>query len=275
MKNLISKILTGETDTREYVTVTITDNIEEGVYLKINKQIADVSQIQWVLSLDPLVFGIWITDKKIINELYEKKRCTLIFESATAARKVAVAELNLAHIIEEETGILFLLELKHCRLYHFNHFMTRLLFTAYYKKPTLPFKRFKSFVTTYSYPRKVRIISFRSADHYNIFPMDLVGEIKSANKMAFGLRHTNRTLSKIIEAKKIVASEIPFIQKDVIYKLGRHPDSRAPPPPDELPFKIFESKTYRFYVPEWAESYKEIQITKTINLGSHMLLGEK
>lgn len=271
MKKLIRKILAGSINTREYVTLT-TNKIEERVYLEVNKQVLDVSQNQWVLCLEPLVFGIWIEDKKIKIEIEEKKRCLLIFESANDVRKkVAIAELGLSDKIEEDAGSLFLLKLTHCRVHHFSWLKTYLLFATYYKKRALSFKRFKSLVTAYSYPRKVRIISFRSGDHYNIFPMDFVGEIKTNNKMVFGLRHTNRTLSKIIETKKIIASEIPFIEKDTIYKLGSH-HSSAPPPPGDLSFKIFESRIYHFYVPEWAESYKEIRIIKTINLGSHMLL---
>ena len=271
MKNLVSKILTGSTDMGEYVTLT-TNNIEEHVYLKLNDHMVDVSQTQWVLSLEPLVFGIWIKEKKIKIEINTKKKCLLVFRSSKLARKnVAIAEVELAHKIDEDTGSLFLLELKHCRLYHFNRLKLHLLFTAYYKKKTLPLKKFRSFVTAYSYPRKVTIISFKSADHYNIFPMDLVGEIKTSKRMVFGLRHSNRTLSKIIETKKIIAIETPFTGKDIIYKLGNH-HSATPPPPRELPFTVFESNKYQFYVPEWADSYKEIQILKTINLGSHMLL---
>jgi hypothetical protein len=85
------------------------------------------------------------------------------------------------------------------------------------------------------------------------------------------LRHTNTTLSKIIETKKIVVSEVPFEYKDVIYQLGSH-HSGSPPPIELLPFKVINSKNYGFYVPEWANSYKEIRVLKTINLGSHMLL---
>src|SRR5206468_2001284 len=78
-------------------------------------------------------------------------------------------------------------------------------------------------------------------------------------------------LSKIIETKKIIASEFPYTQKETIYKLGSH-HSSAPPSVNKLGFGIFESEKFGFYIPEWVESYKEIDIVKTIDLGSHMLL---
>ena len=41
---------------------------------------------------------------------------------------------------------------------------------------------------------------------------------------------------------------------------------------DALPFKTIPTEQFRFFIPEWVERYKEINIIKTINLGSHMLL---
>ena len=53
--------------------------------------------------------------------------------------------------------------------------------------------------------------------------------------------------------------------------MGKH-HGGAPPSPDLLPFKVEPTENFRFEIPEWADSYKEIQILKTKNLGSHMLL---
>jgi hypothetical protein len=146
-----------------------------------------------------------------------------------------------------------------------------LLFNKYYKKPQTSFNQLKAFASAYSYPRRVRVISFKDGDYYNIFPMDLLGEIKPGNKYVFGLRHTNTALAKIMHTGKIVVSEAPFEYKDVIYKLGSHHSTGAPLV-ENLPFKVITSENFGFYVPDWVNSYKEINITKTINLGSHMLL---
>jgi hypothetical protein len=68
-----------------------------------------------------------------------------------------------------------------------------------------------------------------------------------------------------------VVSEASHIYKNTIYELGRH-HSGAPPSIDALPFKTKQTEIFGFFIPEWADSYKEIKILKTKNLGSHMML---
>jgi len=41
---------------------------------------------------------------------------------------------------------------------------------------------------------------------------------------------------------------------------------------DALPFNTMQTEKFNFFIPEWVESYKEINVLRTINLGSHMLL---
>ena len=145
-----------------------------------------------------------------------------------------------------------------------------LLYYKYYKKPEQDYKKLKSYSAAYSYPRRVRLVSFREAEWFNIFPMDLVGDIPSSTRYVFGLRHSNVTLGRIMEAKKICVSEIPYEYKDIVYQLGKH--HREPLSESVLPFEIVTSEIFGFPVPVWANRYKEIRIVSTMNLGSHMLL---
>jgi hypothetical protein len=184
---------------------------------------------------------------------------------------VAIIALSYFDKIEEADGTLYLLKLRKSKISHVSFFRTFLLFNKYYKKPKFTFEKYKSLIAAYSYPRKVRVISFKQGDYFNIFPMDLLGEIPQFGKYIFGLRHTNVALAKIIDTKKIVVSEVPYIYKDIIYELGKH-HSGAPPSADALPFKIKQTQNFGFLIPEWAENYKQIQILKTKNLGSHMML---
>ncbi|HLZ88514.1 MAG TPA: hypothetical protein VKQ52_14770, partial [Puia sp.] len=71
--------------------------------------------------------------------------------------------------------------------------------------------------------------------------------------------------------RRIVVAEAPAKYKPMIYQLGRN-HSAAPPPLNELPFGTVQTREFGFFVPEWVESYKEITIDKTLDLGSHMLL---
>ena len=101
--------------------------------------------------------------------------------------------------------------------------------------------------------------------------MDLLGDIKTSGRYLLGMRHSNQVLTKIMDIKKIVVAEAPGKYKPVIYQLGRN-HSTAPPPLHELPFATLPTREFGFFVPDWVESYKEITIDKTVDLGSHMLL---
>lgn len=277
MKNLFRKIFFEDIVIREYSTITIKEEIKEKVYLQTAKSIVDISQRQFLLSLEPVVFGIWLEKEKPFvkdNEKYKMVFKALADKNYREEKTLAVINLDFFDKIEEEDKIMLLLKLTSSKIYHTNWFKTHLLFNRYYKKPTFSFNKFKSFVAAFSYPRKVRIISFKEDGYFNIFPMDLYGNISQSDYCVFGLRHTNVTLQKIIEAKKIVVSEAPYEYKDVIYSLGKHHGS-TPPTLDSLPFKTMPSEKFGFYIPEWIFSYKEIEILKTINLGSNMLLWGK
>jgi hypothetical protein len=274
MKNLFKRILFGDTEITEYSTITVDKEVQETVYLETKNVAINISKEHYVLCLDPVVFGIWLKDKEQIKTISESKGPKICFYNSSDKRKkniTAVAKVVFTDKIEETGGTLLLLKLKSCRIYHTNILKRFILFHKYYKKPQLSFKYYRSLISAYSYPRKVRIISFKEGDYYNIFPMDLVGDIQTCNRYVFGLRHTNVTLAKIIETKKMVVSEFSFEQKKTIYQLGKHHGS-SPPSLSSLSFKTMLSRQYKFYIPEWVESYKEIRIIKTINLGSHMLL---
>ncbi|HEY0177851.1 MAG TPA: hypothetical protein VGC08_15820 [Pedobacter sp.] len=277
MSSIFRKMLFGDAAIREYATVTIDKQINEKVYLKCNKMLTDISRDHWLLCLSPIVFGVWITKGGQLTPADLKNNCKIYFTDRTTginkAESDSTAELTLDFMneINEKDGSLILLKLRKSRVYHINSIKARLLFSKYYKKPGVSFADLKALASAYSYPRKVRLISFKQDDYYNIFPMDLLGHIRQNNKYVFGLRHTNTALSKIIAAKKIVVSEVSFKHKETIYQLGSH-HSAGPPPLALLPFKVISTENFGFYVPEWVDSYQEISIYKTMDLGSHMLL---
>jgi flavin reductase (DIM6/NTAB) family NADH-FMN oxidoreductase RutF len=270
MNNALRKLLFGDGDIHEYETVTVNDKIKESVHLQAGNIKFDVSKNQWLLCLYPAVFGVWIANGEKNIPVDGGVTYKMIFSGADG-KNIAKLTLDFFDRIDDNTGSLILLKLRESRIYHLNFIKIRLLYLKYYKKPTLSFDVLKAFVSAYSYPRRVRVISFRRDDYYNIFPMDLVGDIAEDNRFVFGLRQTNNALPQIMETKKMVVSEFDFKNKEVIYKLGAH-HSAGPPPIDQLPFKVIESENFKFYVPEWVNSYYEITIVKTINLGSHMLL---
>lgn len=278
MKKLIRKMLVGDNVIHEYSTVTVPDGIQEKVYLKVNSQLINVSHLHWLLCIEPVIFGIWIEKEAHKAAINNSTICKLYFSGgnkentgAVSGPMEAVLSFTRTQSIEEETGTLFLLKLEKSHIHQLNAIKRYLLFHRYYRKNGLTFPQFKSFVAAYSYPRRIRVISFRQDDYYNIFPMDLLGDISTCNRYVFGLRHSNVALDKIIATGKLVVAEVPFDQKDTIYRLGAH-HSSSPPSLNTLPFKTVLSKNHGCYIPDWALSYREINVLRTINLGSHMLL---
>ena len=271
MKELLRKILFGDLIVSEYCTVTVGGEIREKVYLNAGSSAMDISGIHWLLCLNPIVFGIWFRENSDTIPLPKNSNCDIKFtDGAAGIESVAVLKLVVRDAIQAADGTLVLTELRGTAIHHVSYIKSLLLYHKYYKKPEQDYEKLKSYSAAYSYPRRVRVVSFREGDWFNIFPMDLVGDVPSSKRYVFGLRHSNVTLPRIIETGKLCVSEVPYLNKPVIYQLGKHHKEALSE--SQLPFKVISSETFGFPVPEWADSYKEIRIETAINLGSHMLL---
>lgn len=271
-------MLMGDTTFGGYAKISVPDHVLEKVYLQTSDRILDVSGRHWVVCIDPFVFGIWIERNEVDPATGNHSYCHIYITSASEGdgrqmiKKAEVrAQLALVDAIREDKGSLLLFELKKTNIYQLNFVKRFLIYYRYYKQPGLPFSRFKSFTAAYSYPRQVSIISFRQGDYYNIFPMDLLGAIHMHQRFVFGLQCKNVTLPKILETRRLVVSEVSYEYKETIYQLGRH-HSGHPPSLKSLPFDVITTENFKFYIPDWAESYREIHILQTRKLGSHMLL---
>jgi len=268
------KLLSGESVIRDFLTVGVDDNVREKVYLRADDNLLDVTRNQWLLGLDPRIIGIWTERPIPASSSY-----TLYFRDTPATslegvedRALGILKMEYVDRLVENNGNLFLFKVQSSVVHHIDNIRARLLYRKFYKKPGVDFERLKAVAAAYTYPRRVRIISFQLEGNYNyIFPMDLLADIKSSGRYLLGMRHSNQVLKKIMDVRRIVVAEAPAKYKPVIYSLGRN-HSAAPPPLNELPFATISTRDFGFHVPEWIESYKEITIDKTIDLGSHMLL---
>lgn len=268
MKKLLNLLLFGNTYFKEFPAISTDENtIGENVVFDIDGKPLDVSKNHWLLSLEPMVFGIWLENEVGI---IKGTNGNLNFKSIQN-KTLATLELHCIESKPEKEGTLFLFEVKKNDVFHCHPFKLKLIYSLHYKRPNVSFGQFKNLLAAFSFPRKVRLISFKKEDYFNMFPMDLVGEIPNTNRFVFGLRHSNNTLIKIIEEKKIVVIEFPAAYKNEVYQLGKHHSGKIPNL-DALPFDVKESNRFQFPVPQWAMQYHEIEITQTLNLGSHMLL---
>jgi hypothetical protein len=274
MNHLLNHWLSGNLPVTEYSTITVPSEIHEKVILDFENQRIDISADQWLLCMDPAVFGIWLSKEINITFPNEHSHFNIHFKDHSANNKTT-ADLKLVYLarIEEPEGCLLLLSLAKVSIHHVNYLKTRFLYYRHYHRPTHTFEKLKSFAAAYSYPRKVRLISFGLPPDNNIFPMDLVGEILPHNRYVFGLRHTNKSLSGIVQSGEMAVCEVPSRYKTIIYQLGNNHkntvESLSPP------LEVIRSELFKFPIPAWSNSYKELKITKTLNLGSHMLLWGK
>ncbi|WP_183575530.1 flavin reductase [Mucilaginibacter sp. X5P1] len=272
MNGLLTRLLLGDSVVQEYQTVTVNREITEKVWLKVNGSLFDISTNQFLLCLEPIVFGIWLNKSKAFLAGDSFKLCfTPATENGIRRNVFAVSKLDFLDSIETENGTLFLFKQLKTIIRHINTVKTHFLFYKHYKKPGFTLLQLKALAAAYSYPRRVRIVSFKQGDYYNIFPMDLLGDLYQDDCYLFGLRNTNKALIRILDEKKLVVCEVPGDCKQLIYQLGSH-HSKTPPEVDQLPFEVTKSKIFNFFVPDWACSYKEVEIIKSINMGSHTLL---
>ena len=139
MKNILRKILFGNTPVSEYSTITVKDVIKEIVYLGAGSKRVDISANQWLLCLDPVVFGIWFTKENTVIAFEKKRGYKMYFtDSQKDNNTVAVITLEYFNKIEEKEGTLYLLRLVNTKINHINFIKTCLLFHRYYKKPGWP-----------------------------------------------------------------------------------------------------------------------------------------
>ncbi|HET6253992.1 MAG TPA: hypothetical protein VFE32_07955 [Puia sp.] len=281
---LYGRLLTGEKVIRDFVTVAAGDQLREKVYLVADGREWDVTGNQWLLGLDPRVMGIWVGKADggeggkgmgggVAEDLGGRLSYNLyVKEGEEAPKALGVMKLEYADRMIEDNGTLFLFRVQSTVIHHIEPWRAWLLYQKFYKKPGVTYERLKAVAAAYTYPRRVRIISFRFDDNNNyIFPMDLLADIRTAGRYLLGMRHSNQVLKRIMEAGQIVVAEAPAEYKDLIYRLGRN-HSASPPPRDQLPFGLVATRKWGYYLPDWVESYKEIRIGRTQDLGSHMLL---
>ena len=101
--------------------------------------------------------------------------------------------------------------------------------------------------------------------------MDIQGYVAEGGLYVLGLRTTNIVLEKILASKKLVIADSGDADINTVYQLGKHA-SASPPALHEFPFKTFESEKLKFPLPEFVNTYKEVEIIHHRKMGYHMLL---
>jgi len=268
MYSFVKKLFFKDAKLRIFAITRLSDTqVEEKVFLQNGKYIIDISLRQGIICLDPFCIAVWVPREQLPSP--DVSQAKLQFYRRTLA--TASIQLSIIEKIEGEKCVFLLYKIKSVKNYQFNP-LHRLVFFAYLlRNKTSTYNYRKTISALYSYPRKIIIVSYKDEDYCNIFPMDIQGYAQEDGMYVLGLRTTNVTLDKILKAKKVVVCDTDAVDIDTVYTLGKHP-SASPPKIENLPFGTTESEIFKFPVPDFSGSYKEIEIITHKKMGYHMLM---
>jgi len=250
-----------------FITRLQAAEVEEKVFLKNGKANIDITTNHAMICLDPFCVAAWIRSKDAAN--LDHQQATIQFKKGNKLN--ASIQVSLIEKTDTPKGILLLYKVEKVKNYQLS-LLQRLVFFGWLirsKKNTFYSREVTS--ALYSYPRNIIIVSYSDKEYTNIFPMDIHGYIAEENMYLLGLRTTNLTLDKILEAKKVVVSDTDSVDLTTVYNLGKH-SSKSPAQKDELPFRTIDSEQFGFPVPDFTGSYKEIEIVRNRKMGFHMLM---
>jgi hypothetical protein len=243
------------------------EEIEEKVFLQQNKHHIDITSHQGMICLDPFCMAVWLPEDKL--NLIDPDKANIRFEKGNklnAAIKVSIIEK-----IPTEHGFLLLYKIESIKNYQLSALHRLVLFGYFLRSKKNTYHHRKVISALYSYPRRIIIVSYQDAEYYNIFPMDIQGYIQEEGIYILGLRTTNVTLNKILDAKKVVVCDTDSVDINTVYDLGKH-SSTSPTAKEKLPFGTTASELFGFPVPDFTGSYKEIEIIQHRKMGYHMLM---
>ena len=116
-------------------------------------------------------------------------------------------------------------------------------------------------------PRPVVLVSVRSGEEGNVFPMNLMGPV-SDGKFAFALNSTRHAAPIVVKARRAAISNVPLAEAGLAKGLGRN-HLKTSIDLSELPFESRPSHTFGFPVPDFAVRVRELEIESSQRLGSH------
>jgi flavin reductase (DIM6/NTAB) family NADH-FMN oxidoreductase RutF len=250
-----------------FITRLAQEQVEEKVFLKKDKHAIDISRHHGMICLDPFCIAAWLSTDEV--NAIDPTAVSIRFMKGTKLN--ASVNVSLIEKIPTGHGVLLLYKVEKVKNYQLSALHRLVLFAYFLRSKKNTYYSRKVISALYSYPRNIIIVSYKDEDYYNIFPMDIHGYIPEDDLYILGLRTTNVTLDKILAAKKVVVCDTDSVDIKTVYDLGKH-SSSAPTQFADLPFGTTESEKFRFPVPDFTGSYKEIEIIRHRKMGYHMLM---
>ncbi|HVW16574.1 MAG TPA: hypothetical protein VHB54_22270 [Mucilaginibacter sp.] len=250
-----------------YITRLTDSQVEEKVLLKQKTGLIDITLRHSMICLDPFCVSVWMKEDEM--QFIDPQEADVFFVKGNKTN--ANIRLEMIESISTEHGALLLYQVKNAKNYQLSRLHRLILFRYFLRSKKNTYHHRKVISALYSYPRRIIIVSYQDDNYYNIFPMDIQGFISEENLYVLGLRTTNITLGKILEAGKVVICDTDSVDIETVYNLGKH-SSSAPTPKEKLPFGTMPSELFGFPVPDFAGSYKEVEIIRSRKMGYHMLM---
>ncbi len=268
MNSLIRKLFFKDKKIKTFFITRLNESeIEEKVFLRAGKYNIDITRHHSMICLDPFCVAAWLSADEV--SLPDSESVKIEFKKGNKLN--ASIAVSLTGKIVTTKGVLILYEVEKVKNHQLNTLHRLVLFAYLLRSKKNTYHSRKVISALYSYPRSIIIVSYKDDSYYNIFPMDIHGYIQEDDLYIFGLRTTNVTLNKILEAKKVVVCDTDTVDIDIVYALGKH-SSTSPTAIEALPFRISESELFKFPVPDFTGSYKEIEIIQHKKMGYHMLM---
>jgi len=268
MRSLIKKLFFKDARIRTFSIARLSAyDIKEQVFLQKEGLSIDVSTKHGMICLEPFCIAVWLSPEQL--NTFDPQQATLRFKRGNDT--IAAINVSLIEKIVEGNCVLLLYKIISSKNFQLTALKRLILFSYLLRNKTSTYQYRKTLSALYSYPRKIIVVSYKDENYCNIFPMDIQGYVKEGGMYVLGLRTTNKTLDKILNAKKVVVCDIDSVDINTIYTLGKHP-SASPPKLEEMPFGTTGSEVFNFPIPDFAECYKEIEIIAHRKMGYHMLM---
>lgn len=266
--SLLRKIFFKDRVIRTFFITRLHENeVQERVFLKNGGNSVDITANHAMICLDPFCMAAWLTNEEAVS--IDPKKVQFEFRKEKGLN--ASIKVSFIEQIATPKGQLFLYKIEGVKNYQLSPLHRLTLFGYFLRSKANTYYSRRVISALYSYPRRIIIVSYRDENYYNIFPMDIQGFLAEENIYLLGLRTTNATLNKILDAKKVVVCDTDTVDLETVYNLGKH-SSKAPAPISELPFGVTDSERFGFPVPDFTGSYKEIEIIHHRKMGYHMLM---
>lgn len=270
-KSIFRRLIFSNKNIKTFPAVRIKPNqIVEKVYLNLDAIPINITEKHCIVCHSPFSIAVWLSFDQLIE--ISNNQHQIIINVVTHQSVHSKIKVSVKQKVENGSNWIAVFNVLDASCFQVNS-IRQLLIRAYFKNKNTKLED-KIYGALYSYPRRVIIASFKDYSHYNIFPMDFQCYNEENKVYILGLRTTNITLAKIINSQKIVISDTENASLENIYYLGRLHSSQ-PPPISTLPFSVKESESFRFPIPDFSSSYKEVNIIGNYQFGTHtMLIGK-